>query len=499
MTDQATTEEQPVTRQALLARDVSTIPEEELAEWYAKHGLTPDKDGVFAEMPYGQEATSREQILEQVAANALRHDVPNAQPREYTNRTMVYIGGGPSIRQFLPEIKGRCESEQYDVYTSNMTCGWLLSQGVRPNIHIIVDPKQRKVHDLDYLDEHEPVELLLGMQCHPDLFDRAKEKGAKVRKFLATSVTGEDGKSDREAALAACTPEDPTFLGIGGGSMCGTRMIYLAAAMGYRTIEFYGVDGSIEKREDNVVNCYAYNKPRGEHVLETELASGRKFFTTMTLARQGEELVALRDRLPGLNVKFHGDTLMAEQNRLYEEMRKPLDQAWTPQHYAKWTGEVPEEAWSGDPRFDPAPRVFMLAAQLQKQMGYCHVLDYGCGSGRLKHNLYAAFPALQNVFVHEWDPFYPGKQSIDQPAPADVVFVGNVMEYVEPECVEYVLREIRTMTSKVAIFMIHAERKEGAGYPIDWWASMLRKHFVIVEQSLDGPSDMVFACQRHPA
>lgn len=491
-------EEKPVTRQALIARDISTIPEEELAEWYAKHGLTPDKDGVFAEMPYDKENVSREKILEQVEANALRHDVPNLHGREYTNRKMVYVGGGPTVRAHLAEIKGRCESEEYDVYTSNMTCAWLLSQGVTPNFHIIVDPQQRKVHDLEY---EEPVPLLLGMQCHPDLFERARAKGATVHKFLAASVTGKEGKSDREAARAALTPEDPTFLGIGGGSMCGTRMIYFAAAMGYRSVEFYGVDGCVEKTADNVVNCYAYNKPRGEHLLETTLESGRTFFTTMTFARQAEELVLLRDRLPGLNVKFHGDTLMAEQNRLYEAMRAPLAQAWTPAHYERWTN-APPEAFTSDPRFDPAPRVFMLAAQLRKRLGFCYILDYGCGSGRLGESLKNEFPEIEGVHFEEWDPFAPGKGD-KNPGPADIVYVGNVMECVEPECTRYVLKQVRDLTSKVAIFTIHAPLPTGEQAdqvnPFDWWGSMLRRYFVIVEQTLDGPEDYVFVCQRHPA
>ncbi len=130
---------------------------------------------------------------------------------------------------------------------------------------------------------------MLGLQCHPALFERGKEKGAKIQKFLAASITNHDGRTDRDAAKDACYPQDPVMMGIGGGSMCGTRMIYFAAARGYRRIEFYGVDGSIELKKAadgaQAVSCYAYFKPRGENIIEITDSNDRTFYSTITLAR----------------------------------------------------------------------------------------------------------------------------------------------------------------------------------------------------------------------
>lgn len=478
---------------------------DELNAWYAEHGLTPDKDGMFAEMPYGEAPVSRDDILKQVEENAQRRDVPNLHPREYTPKTMVYIGGGPSIRKFLKEIKEKCESPEYDVYTSNATCKFLLAKGIRPDYHLILDPTEKKVRDLDY---EEDVELILGLQCHPKLFERAKEKGAKVSKFLAASVTGTDGRSDKDAAQAALTKDDQQLMGIGGGSMCGTRMIYYASAMGYRRLEYYGVDGSVEMKDAGTVNCYAYTKPRGENILETETGSGRKFFTTMSLARQGEELVLLLDLMPGLDVEVYGDTLMADQLSNYRANRINQNYCITPE-YLEMQRDMHKEYGDkyGDSASFHAPRVFMGAAQIARKIGSCRVLDYGAGKGVLKKSIENAFPAIDGVVYDEYDPCVDGINA--PPKPAELVFCGDVMEHVEPECVNTVLRHIRDLTNKVAIFVI-STRPAGKTLPDgrnahisnhgpDWWRSYLRKYFILTEHQHDPHrQELIAVCVKLP-
>lgn len=474
----------------IVAQVTRPVDPVELDAWYREHGLQPDKEGIFAEMPYGAPPVSREDILEQVAKNALRHDVPNLHPREYTPKIMVYVGGGPSLRQFLDDVKSKCEDERYDVYTSNATCKFLLAKGIKPDFHLILDPTERKVRDLDY---EEDVHLLLGLQCHPALFEKAK--GRRVSKFLAASVTGENGKSDKEVAQAALTREDPKMMGIGGGSMCGTRMIYFAEAMGYRRLEYYGVDGSVEMK-DGIVKCYSYTKPRGENILETEAANGRKFFTTMSLARQGEELVLLLDLTPGLDVEFYGDSLMANQLAMYKEQRSRTNAPWciTPEYVElqhqmhKVEGE--NYAYSAN---NHAPRVFMAAAQVLRKVGQCRVLDYGAGKGYLKKSILQAFPEIPGISYHEYDPCVEAISAA--PNPAEVVFCGDVMEHVEPECVNTVLRHIRDMTLQLAIFVVSL-RPAGKTLPdgrnahislhnADWWKSYIKKYFVCVESVHD--------------
>lgn len=493
---------QPVQVMAQVTRPVEP---EELDAWYREHGLQPDKEGIFAEMPYGAAEVSREHILEQVAANALRHDVPNLHPREYTDKIMVYVGGGPTLRDHLEEVRHKCESDRYDVYTSNATCKFLLAKGIKPDFHLILDPTERKKKDLEY---DEDVQLLLGLQCHPALFDYAKERGRRVQKFLAASVTGENGKTDKDAAQAALTREDPKLMGIGGGSMCGTRMIYFAEAMGYRRLEYYGFDGCVDMKE-GIVKCYAYTKPRGENILETETGNGRKFFTTMSLARQGEEMVLLLDLCPGLDVEIYGDSLMANQLAMYKELRKPVPWCITPEYLEmqkQMHGDYGDQY--GKSAEAHASRVFMAAAQIARKFGRCRVLDYGAGKGVLSAAIERAFPAVDGVTYHQYDPCVPGIDA--PPGPAELVFCGDVLEHVEPECVSTVVRHIRDLTQSVAILVVSL-RAAGKTLPdgrnahislhnADWWRSIIKKYFVCIESAHDPVAqELICVCQRLPA
>lgn len=78
-------------------------------------------------------------------------------------------------------------------------------------------------------------------------------------------------------------------------------------------------------------------------------------------------------------------------------------------------------------------------------------LDYGCGKGSLAAD---AWRVLGNraIPIAEYDPAISGKDSM--PAPADLVVCTDVLEHVEPECINDVLEHIAALTKKIALFVI---------------------------------------------
>ena len=82
-----------------------------------------------------------------------------------------------------------------------------------------------------------------------------------------------------------------------------------------------------------------------------------------------------------------------------------------------------------------ADRIADFAATL----GAKTVLDYGCGQGTLK-------PALPGYVVTEYDPAIPEKAAM--PMPADLVVANDVLEHVEPECIEDVLVHLQSLARK---------------------------------------------------
>lgn len=76
------------------------------------------------------------------------------------------------------------------------------------------------------------------------------------------------------------------------------------------------------------------------------------------------------------------------------------------------------------------------------------ILDYGCG----KQTLRAAMAWDPDIKVIGYDPAIPGLDA--PPLPADIVVCTDVMEHVEPGCVQAVLSHIFQLANKGVFFVI---------------------------------------------
>jgi hypothetical protein len=94
---------------------------------------------------------------------------------------------------------------------------------------------------------------------------------------------------------------------------------------------------------------------------------------------------------------------------------------------AKWAGQV---------------------ALLCRSMNTKSVLDYGAG----QQTLAGALPELN---VQSYDPALP--EISEAPDPADLVVCTDVLEHIEPECLEEVLNDIQCLAIR-AVFLVIATR-----------------------------------------
>lgn len=102
------------------------------------------------------------------------------------------------------------------------------------------------------------------------------------------------------------------------------------------------------------------------------------------------------------------------------------------------------------------------------------LLDYGCG----KQTLLAEFPKLE---YRAYDPAIPALAG--EPEPADIVVCTDVMEHVEPEFVDSVLRHIGTLANRAVVFSISCEEgvrllADGSNthrsvHDAEWWVRKL--------------------------
>lgn len=72
------------------------------------------------------------------------------------------------------------------------------------------------------------------------------------------------------------------------------------------------------------------------------------------------------------------------------------------------------------------------------------VLNYGCGKSQLK--------ATHDVHVVNYDPAIPGLDA--EPEPADIVICSEVLEHIEPECLDDVLDHLRALTKQYCFIVI---------------------------------------------
>lgn len=111
-------------------------------------------------------------------------------------------------------------------------------------------------------------------------------------------------------------------------------------------------------------------------------------------------------------------------------------------------------------------------------LGFKDILDYGCGKGRLGTN-------------KKYDPAI--SEFSREPCPADLVVCTDVLEHVEPECLDDVLKHIRSKMLKAGYFTVGcspAAKKLSDGRnahliirPPEWWIEKLSKNFDVVNIS----------------
>ena len=125
-----------------------------------------------------------------------------------------------------------------------------------------------------------------------------------------------------------------------------------------------------------------------------------------------------------------------------------LDKVASPEYREQLQQMYDTESWSGG-----AARYAFEVYWLMRLTHSQTVLDYGCGPGSLANSLKAV-----RVMCREFDPGIPGKAQM--PSQADLVACIDVMEHVEPDRLDMVLRHIYDLTGRAAFFLISTRSAE---------------------------------------
>jgi len=125
--------------------------------------------------------------------------------------------------------------------------------------------------------------------------------------------------------------------------------------------------------------------------------------------------------------------------------------------------------------------------EVVRKIGAESVLDYGAGKGHLGEYLFT------HGFTGDYRPYDPAIPIwADAPQPSDLVACCDVLEHIEPDCLEAVLLDLRRVTRKAGLFLVNLREAkktlpDGRNAhlivkPAEWWRERIAEHFVISDE-----------------
>lgn len=123
-----------------------------------------------------------------------------------------------------------------------------------------------------------------------------------------------------------------------------------------------------------------------------------------------------------------------------------------------------------------------MVSQIIERMGITHLLDYGCGANV---NLSKHLALKHKVTYQAYDPAVP--RFSRRPFPAQLVCCIDVLEHIEPDCLDQVLDDLAALAEGVAFLSVCTapalkRLQDGRNahliqQPIEWWLPKLWRRF----------------------
>lgn len=198
------------------------------------------------------------EVYQANAKHAMGLGLPYAGPGQAVGETLAIAGGGPSLARNLDRLK-----DFSAVWGINYTSQWLEERGI-PNTLFSVDP----LYDPGMTEGVD--RAILAVCTHPKILEELE--GKPVHLFYTEL---------NEGAVWAAT----------GGPSSACRVPMVAFNMGYRSITFFGCEGSYEE------TSHAYEHVQKPHQLIVR-AAGQDYRTQPDFQMQSEYLAGLITNIP---------------------------------------------------------------------------------------------------------------------------------------------------------------------------------------------------------
>ena len=414
----------------------------------------------------------------QLYLNGLR-DIPRLKEiQEITSASCAIVAFGPSLNDTWNEIY-----KFKNIITGSGSHKFLLDKGVNPDSfdnwwHMECDPRDHKIKLLG--KPHPKIQYLIADTCHPKLFDVLKDYNVKMWHIYDSKLmqTMPDYYKRGEVCVT-------------GGSNVGIRQLTMARVLGFINIHVLGLDFSFpEPEEGKLPQQHAAFHPKCNANIAKIVIEDKTYFTTQVMIHYAREFWHEVQLLPDIKVVLHGNGML--QHWALTKAQEPKQRVTMKSvalvipevisnDYVELNRQLHESSHEyGTYSFRHAKTVI----KLKESLNTSSVLDYGCGKGTLGQRL--PFP------IWEYDPAIPGKDKA--PRPADLVTCFDVLEHIEPEYLDNVLKDLARCVLKIGYFTInmapssktladgrnaHLIQKDEA-----WWKEKLSEYFLLVNNSI---------------
>ena len=201
------------------------------------------------------------------------------EPVPAHERHVVIVGGGPSIKGYVNELKTRAEHGQHIVAINN-SWRWCEENGIHVGSQVMVDARDGNI---DFVPSSESsIKRLYATQCSPAVLQAAGTEHLTLWDNLILDLVPDFDNTN-------------SMFWIGAGTTAGVRSIYLMYVLGYRNFHIYGFDSSYE---DGQGHAYEQKLNVGERVIDISLGD-RKFRAAPWMVAQVHDFLETMDCLLG--------------------------------------------------------------------------------------------------------------------------------------------------------------------------------------------------------
>lgn len=245
---------------------------------------------------------AEERCLENIKTN-LRWNLKEATPHEQQDTQVILLAGGPSLNDYLPQIR-QLRMEGAKLVTVNNTYKWAIDNGLTPSAQVMVDARAHNKRFVEPVIDN--VFYFMASQVDPAVFDVLPHE----RTYLWHT-----GMASSVELLNRERPKG--WFPVPTGSSVMLRAFSLLLMLGYHRFHVFGFDSCLRGDQHH---AYAQIENDGQMIIP--VTCGTKIFDCHPwMVSQAEEFQSLMKIIGShVDVELYGDGLIAEIIKTGAEM-----------------------------------------------------------------------------------------------------------------------------------------------------------------------------------